>query len=170
MRNLLILLILISGNAIAGDLPATIIKDSPAFATMQEASLAGMDVANTEANGIEFGGAVVQLNGKFFYTNPVTIESEHSVNFRVLIPVGAKIVAIYHIHPILKSGLDQSDNAISMVFSEGDIDMAKKLNVPSFILCQVDKSKHEFIPGTSHITHVKDMHDRLTAISGGEKI
>jgi Domain of unknown function (DUF4329)/Prokaryotic homologs of the JAB domain len=85
--------------------------------------------------GMEFGGAIYELNGQLVATAPET-GNGHEVTLHIRIPHGAHLVALYHTHPGSQSSNED--------FSEADISVAKQLKVPSYILATRSGTIHRF--------------------------
>lgn len=73
---------------------------------------------------LEAGGEVVELKGRYYASLPES-GTANSVCIQIVVPHGARIVAIYHTHP--------GAEPIDAVFSEVDIGTAEALHIPSYI-------------------------------------
>lgn len=91
-------------------------------------------------------------NGKFSYSSPVE-QNRDNFSLRVKPDPGHAIAGIFHTHP--------SNDQASQVFSPGDIDMANRLKVPSYVLFEKDGSVRKYVPGK---TQTRDV-----AVSGSFK-
>ena len=172
MNKAILLAALITSKAFAAD-PATFVTETTAYDTEQNAVKAALSIANEKAIGVEFGGAIIKRNGSFFYTDAVTTNDMSKVSFRVLKTHDSEIVAIYHIHPktTVNNSDSKADDNASRFFSNEDVQVATKMNVHSYIFVQIDNSTHEFVPGVSHTTIVKnEATNSLDKLSAGEII
>lgn len=111
-----------------------------------------------KASNSELAAVVFQrADGKYVHSN--VIQSDHN-NFalRAQIPPGGKLAAIAHSHP----GSD--DNG--QLFSPQDIDVATRLNVPSYVRFLRDDSIRRFTPGKTATQRIQDGHFKLTVARG----
>lgn len=111
----------------------------------------------------EYGGVVYELNGKYFYTTPATVEEASQVRFEIRMLRSARLVALYHTH---------TPGAQSDLFSQCDIQVATQLRVPSYILV-LDKGEIEsYTPGTDKVYHIdsNDLDGGLIDVSRGTLI
>jgi hypothetical protein len=165
----------------AGEQPVTTVaEDAQGFDTVQAAAVAGLTVANTlAANGNEFCGAVIETDGKFYATTPVTNDKTGACYYRVAIRKGSHLVAMYHVHPKteLENVAGNKDewrtlNDQSLVFSPVDIECAAKINIPSYIYFQVSGETRVFVPGTTRTEnrHHDDGRMGTNKVSKGDKL
>ena len=109
---------------------------SDSFDSYEKAAHAALRVAMAipESTTHEFCGAVLAIEGRFYFTQPMSSGSETECTTRVPLPEGVSLAAIYHTHPqvtpILKTSVlcNARHN-----FSRLDLATAKALKVPSFI-------------------------------------
>lgn len=99
------------------------------------AVLSGLGDDSQEQAGV----ILVSPDGRYHYTTPTTSHQHDNFEVRVALQKGWKIAGIYHTHP----GKDDD----GQVFSPQDLEMAAKLNVPSYIRFLKDGSIRKYIPG-----------------------
>lgn len=91
-------------------------------------------MANPESSAHEYCGAVLAIEGRFYFTLPATSESERDCTVHVPLPEGASLAAIYHTHthivPIAQTRVLANKRSY---FSRIDQQTARALRVPSFI-------------------------------------
>lgn len=173
MKKYLVLAILISASAQAQDLPVSKAGDQPeAFNTRDEAAKAAFTVALPLSVGVEYGGAILQCGENFIFTEAVTLNHHSDVMFKIGRPVTCVVAGLYHTHPKTDTGFKDSDNNLnrqSTYFSPADIEIAKKLNLASYIGVQTDNTIRVFIPGkTPQTVQSFTGYSGLTRISSGE--
>lgn len=95
-------------------------------------------VANGGAR-FEYGGAVYELHGEFYYTAPVTICDDANDEYRIAVPPGAHVTALYHTHP--------ATHPRSFEFSATDVTVATKNRLTSYIAVVRDGQIKRFVPG-----------------------
>lgn len=111
----------------------------PSYSTQMQAVRAALNASSVHYRS-EYGGIIYELNHRYYYTRPVTLEESSEVRFKVEIVRTAHLVALYHTHP---------PGALSSLFSECDIEIADQLHVPSYILV-LDKGQiKSFVPGVT---------------------
>lgn len=118
------------------------------YKTLLQAAIAALHLAagNTNQTGTEWAGAILETPaGQFVVTAPVAGSEDH-FDLKVEIPVGDKLVGLYHTHPSNDS--TTGDNQ----FSPLDVQVATQLRVPSFIWVQRTKAVKEFTPGRSFVS------------------
>jgi proteasome lid subunit RPN8/RPN11 len=113
-------------------LPRTLVEGSPAFDSAIEAVLAVYDSVTRPFPRAEVGGAIVQRNGKFFYTTPVSTDQTMALGFRIALRQGETVVAWYHTHPADPEWSYYEKSEIEY-FSKGDVAVAKQLGVPAYV-------------------------------------
>jgi hypothetical protein len=129
----------------ADELPITRITDSPDYATVQDAACAALDRIAHPLSENEFGGAIVLHDGKYFYTEAVSTSDENGLDFRIQMHRGDKLVGMYHTHPA-ESNYTYSQLTRLAAFSIGDIVIARKLNVLSYMLDGYTMDIHVYDP------------------------
>lgn len=139
--------------ATSPEIPATILEDSPAFASMQEAAFAGLALVTARFADVEYGGVVVERGGRYFYTAPVTSHRGTELAFRILIPKDAHIVGMYHTHP--RGHIHLRDIDALAYFSSDDIEVAKRLGVVSYIAEECDRTVRMFDPSAAQNRHLE---------------
>ena len=117
-----------SCSAFADTSPPVInaIANTHMFTSVDQAAENALADANRHI-GVEYGGVIYEIAGKFYYSDPVTTNDNQAVTFRIRLQHDAHIVALFHTHPKGQNN-DQ--------FSECDIKMARTLKVPSYIVIQ----------------------------------
>ena len=126
---------------------------SDAFDTTDEAASAALHTVqdvSRETNS-EFGGLLYSFEGKVFYTDVVTDKSPGTVTLRGKMPKGAKLVGIFHTHPGMSDIAEQ--------FSQSDLDVARTLKVPSYIIATKSGHIHCFTAGIDHptLSHMQEV-------------
>jgi hypothetical protein len=106
------------------------ITDSPAYPTAQEATVAALALVSHPTAKKERGGAILLHGGLYYYTNPVDGE-EASMSFVIRKAPGDKLVALYHTHPVDPRSQEQTKR--SVLFSQGDMEVAMQLHVLSYM-------------------------------------
>jgi proteasome lid subunit RPN8/RPN11 len=121
------------------------VEDSPAFAAVTEAVLAVYAIVTQPFPRAEVGGAIVEKDGRFFYTTPVTTAETMALGFRVGLHRGEKLVAWYHTH-----GADPRWGAFERgeieSFSRNDVEIAKRLGVPAYVAIEPTRNVRVFDP------------------------
>jgi hypothetical protein len=123
------------------------ITETIAYDSQDEAAKAALTeifTTNSETSN-EFAGVIVQMNGKYFYTCPVSSGETSSFSVRAAIPHNGKIVAIFHNHP----GHEYSQLEY---FSPNDVQVAKEMNLTSYIGVNASHNIHKFVPGKSVVS------------------
>jgi len=139
--------------ATSPEVPATMLEDSPAFASMQEAAFAGLALVTARFADVEYGGVVVERSGRYFYTTPVTSHVGTELAFRILIPMDAHIVGMYHTHP--RGHINLLDIDALGYFSSNDIAIARSLGVVSYIAEECDRTVRMFDPSAARNRHLE---------------
>jgi hypothetical protein len=162
-------LFLLGSYAFAGTPDTYVRSDSPAFDTLNQAAQAALQnaVYDSRMQGFEYGGAIIQVDNKFYYTYPVTIGDPLKVEFTIKFHHTDKLVGLYHTHPENRSSLDVCDTTR---FSNEDIVMARQLKVPSYIWVEKTNSYRVFLPGQSITSLIRNEHDVLEYTSIGQAI
>jgi len=138
-------------SARASELPVSGIDSTQAgFEHMDDAAADGVKAAIASSNINEFAGAVYKKDGKFFHTIPVTQNSDGGVDYRIQMPAGAKLVAIFHTH-----GTNGNDSE----YSFSDIKTARDMNLLMYIgvirtgvMMKYDPSRDNGVYSVSHST------------------
>lgn len=92
-------------------------------------------IANNEQSGVVFKNA----DGHFAYSIPLTSARQDDFALRAQIPEGMSLAGIWHSHP--------GNDELAGFFSPADLDMADKLNVPSYIRFNKDGAIRSYTPG-----------------------
>ncbi len=138
MLRILVLAALSVSGAIAPCFAANppLATSPEAFDSYEKAARAALRVAMAipESGTHEFCGAVLAIERRFYFTEPVSSGSERECTTHVPLPPGVSLAAIYHTHPqvtpILQS---RALHTTRQYFSRMDRETARTLNVPSFI-------------------------------------
>jgi proteasome lid subunit RPN8/RPN11 len=121
------------------------VEDSPAFAAVTEAVLAVYAIVTQPFPRAEVGGAIVEKDGRFFYTTPVTTAETMALGFRIGLHRGEKLVAWYHTH-----GADPRWGAFERgeieSFSRNDVEIAKQRGVPAYVAIEPTRNVRVFDP------------------------
>lgn len=147
MRTLA-LLCLVAAPAFASDttsLPRTMVEDSPAFDSAAAAVLAVFATVTLPFPRTEVGGAIVERDGNFFYTTPVTTAEAMALGFRIGLHRGEKLVAWYHTHGADPRWDDYRRGEIDW-FSKQDVAIATQLGVPAYLAIEPTRSVRVFDP------------------------
>lgn len=93
-------------------------------------------------DGIEHAAAIYSLEGVLHVSEFHSSGSSRGVAaYRILVPRGSRVVALVHNHPA------EGENDHSEVFTSADIEAAKALNVPSFIIVEKTGQVLRYVPG-----------------------
>jgi proteasome lid subunit RPN8/RPN11 len=126
-------------------LPRTLVEGSPAFDSVTDAVLAVYDSVTQPFPRAEVGGAIVQKDGKFFFTTPVTTDQTKALGFRLALHEGETLVAWYHTHPADPLWGWYARDELEF-FSKGDVEVAKKLGVPAYVAIEPTRNVRVFDP------------------------
>jgi hypothetical protein len=118
--------------------PASLLTEVVPYETLNDAAKAAEAVAMPLSKVYEYGGVLVERNGKFFFTDPVTSGRVGEIKVRALIPAGSHLAALYHTHP---------GNGCGRLFSREDVETATGMRLPSYIGAVADGSVRLFAPG-----------------------
>jgi Domain of unknown function (DUF4329) len=114
----------LSTSALAQDLPVSSLSSSECYKSPDLAAVAGLDEAEKANSRLEFAGAIVEKNGNFCYTSPVSNRDDGSFKVRLQFPKDYRLVALFHTHP---------DHPNSEFFSKADVDVATSTRLVSYI-------------------------------------
>ncbi|HXT02209.1 MAG TPA: DUF4329 domain-containing protein [Elusimicrobiota bacterium] len=149
-------LLLLSAAAAAADLPLSVVSETESYASADQAAIAALRRAMPLSENFENGGVVVERDGSFFYSEPVSNGQTGHIRFRAGVRKGDRLVALYHTHP--------SSEPDSRMFSWDDVAEAKKLDVNSYIGVLGDGTVRFFDP---HRTPTRPYDQPGTNISPG---
>jgi hypothetical protein len=123
----------------------TLDPNSPVFQTPDGAAAA---VSKMFANlpGEQSAACILRPDGTYGYSTISPQQEESHFEMRVALPKDHKLACVIHSHP----GNDQD----GQYFSSDDIDVANKLNVPSFIRFNRDDSIRRYTPGQTKTTSI----------------
>jgi proteasome lid subunit RPN8/RPN11 len=111
--------------AAARELPTSRVTETQAYAGADQAAVAALRIAMPLSQDYENGGAIIERDGAFYYSDPVSNGDTGHIVFKAAFPEGGRLAAIYHTHP--------SSEEDSRMFSWDDVNEARKLNVDSYI-------------------------------------
>lgn len=141
MNLLTALCLAVSPTAAAGELPrAELAPDAPVYATVDAAARAALSQAMPLSRNHEYGGVILESQGLYYFTAPVSNGRTGEIRFTALVPSSYRIAAIYHTHP------DESEDTLK--FSPNDVEQAKSLGARSYIGVLRDRSIRVFDPAT----------------------
>jgi len=106
--------------------------DTLPFDTLDQAAVAAEQACEKISfdSGYEFGGVLLERDGKYYYTIATTSKLPDHFEIRAAFPSTYKLAGLYHSHP----GTD----ADSRWFSPEDVRVAGVLRVPSYIGVQFE--------------------------------
>jgi proteasome lid subunit RPN8/RPN11 len=106
--------------------------DTLPFDTLDQAAVAAEQACEKISfdSGYEFGGVLLERDGKYYYTIASTSKDPTHFEIRAAFPSTYKLAGLYHTHP----GTD----ADSRWFSPEDVRVAGVLRVPSYIGVQFE--------------------------------
>lgn len=135
------LLLALSLTAAAKDLPeAVLAPDAPAYASVDDAARAALLKAMPLSRSHEHGGVILESEGRYYFTEPVTNGRTGEIRFAAMVPSTHRIAAVYHTHP------DEGEDTLK--FSANDVAQARSLGARSYIGVLRDRSIRVFDPGT----------------------
>lgn len=127
---------------------------SEAYPTQEAAAIAAVNACIDRSTAFEYAGGIYQDHGQFFYTVPYSSGSERDVEtFKLRVPKSARLVALYHTHPM--TGLP-GDN--SEFISDADISTANNMGIASYV--GILKT-HKIVVYIPHITPIVFKQDSL---------
>lgn len=126
-------------------LPRTMVEDSPSFASVEAAVLAAYATVTQPFPRAEVGGAIVERDGKFFYTTPVGTGETMALGFRIGLHRGETLVAWYHTHGA-DPGWGAFERGEMEWFSKYDVEVAKRLGVPAYVAIEPTRNVRVFDP------------------------
>lgn len=113
--------------------------NATAYASLDEAAVAALKVSVSQSQKIEFAGCLFTDQSKFYFTTPVNSGGEDSFRAACLAPADLKLVGLFHTHPF---GAEYGVSA-------ADIQVAKQLNVTSYVAFIEQNEAVKYIPGRS---------------------
>jgi hypothetical protein len=114
------------------DIPFTAVNERVSYDSIDEAAIAALTAVSHPFSRYEFGGMIVERDGRFYFTEAVSTHSVDSVTFRKVKVAYEKVVAVYHTHPIPASMLYDSAS-LAMRFSPADAEYVKASGFISYI-------------------------------------
>lgn len=144
------LLSLMLSTAVAADPPVTGVANSTAYDSIEEAVIAAFEPLVQPFAKEEVGGAIIERDGQFYFTQAVSIGVRSRLDLAVELRKGDTLVALYHTHP-----LQVSTNALSLKlleqFSADDMRIARELNVRSYIAEEAGRTLRVFDPEAKYV-------------------
>lgn len=124
-------------------LPSALGDGYVTYPSADQAAMAAL--RSIQEKHVETGGAVLfnPQAGHYAYTQPVGKNDTGHFSAAVQVPPGWQMAALFHTHPV---------GARSTEFSPDDIDMARQLKVPSYILPLYDGKVRSFDPASSPVS------------------
>lgn len=165
MTFLTALALFVSLPSVAMERPkAALLPDAAAYAYADDAATAALRKAMPLSGTLEYGGAILESKGRFYFTEPVTSGRTGEISFSVLVPSTHRIAGIYHTHP------DESED--TLLFSDNDVAQAKSLGARSCIGVLRDRSIRVYDPGFMRTHRRAQAGTRLSGaeIAAGEVI
>jgi proteasome lid subunit RPN8/RPN11 len=106
--------------------------DTLPFDTLDQAAVAAEQACEKISfdSGYEFGGVLLERDGKYYYTIASTSKDPTHFEIRAAFPSTYKLAGLYHSHP--------GTNEESRWFSPEDVRVAGVLRVPSYIGVQFE--------------------------------
>jgi hypothetical protein len=104
----------------------------------------------------EYATAIIKTASGYMFA-PLTKGDDDSFTLRVSLHKGDKLVALLHSHP--------GDNKSTEIFSRNDVEVATKMNLPSYIYIVKSKQVKEYIPGTDVVSTTKTSTGTLVALN-----
>jgi len=120
-------------------------KLSSGETSLEDAAISALRLSVRKSVRIEYGGCLFRQTTAditaFYFTEPATNHSPDDFAITCELPSGAKLVGIYHTHPL---------GSIPGI-STNDIDVAKKLNVTSFVAFIDQGTIMSYVPGKTRV-------------------
>lgn len=105
--------------AVAAQCPPIVF--GPPHASRDEVAIATLHSVFSDNDAYEWGGFLIEQNGAFRASKPVTQRARSEVNYCILLPRNAKLAGLYHTH------------VANAAFSPRDRRNAARAGVPSYI-------------------------------------
>lgn len=113
-------------SALAAALAVSALDPSQAgFPTPDAAALAALAEARAASRAYEYGGALFERDGLYYYTTPATEKESDALDLRIRLPADARLKALYHTHP----GTDPG----ALEISGGDINAARAVRGAMYV-------------------------------------
>jgi hypothetical protein len=120
-------------------------KLSIAETSLEDAAVSALRLSVKRSVRIEYGGCLFRQTTAdvtaFYFTEPATNYSPDDFAITCELPSGAKLVGLFHTHPI---------GSVPGI-STNDIDVAKKLNITSFVAFIDQGTIMRFVPGKTRV-------------------
>jgi hypothetical protein len=118
---------------------------SSAETSLEDAAISALRLSVKRSMRLEYGGCLFRKTTgdvtAFYFTEPATNHSPDDFAITCEIPSGAKLVGLYHTHPL---------GSVPGI-STNDIDVAKKLNVTSFVAFIDQGIIMSYVPGKTRV-------------------
>jgi proteasome lid subunit RPN8/RPN11 len=163
MNKIMILALLFIRVAFAADPLTQPIPNQNGFDTMDMAATEALKECIKLSTKFEYGGVILEWNGKFYFTNPITSKSDKEIGtFRIAFYKGSKVVGLYHTHP---PGFN------SDIFSSSDVKFADDKSWVSYIAV-INESKSRVLRYTPGKTSKEIKHHLITEgeVSDGDPV
>jgi proteasome lid subunit RPN8/RPN11 len=138
-RGYLVAVALAAAPALAGMPVSTLPVQPQAFDTLDDAAKAAEAVAMPLSASFEYGGVILEHDGRYYFTQPVTSHERTHLTSAAAIPNGYHLAALFHSHP--------GSDGVGAFFSTTDVSTAEALHVPSYIGVLADGTVRRFRPG-----------------------
>lgn len=96
------------------------------YATQQEAMAAAAHAVIAVSTDYESGGAIYQEGASYHFSAPVTADRTTEIDYRVALPHGATLVALFHSHP--------GHTGTASDFSDSDKVLQAHMHLPLYVL------------------------------------
>ncbi len=128
-----------------------LVLSAPATAaTLEDTARSALAACATQSGNEAAGVIIATADGEYRFTVPAA-GNRDSFRLSFTLKHGEHLAALFHTHPGRDSGAEY--------FSDNDIQVARQLGVPSFILVTDSGTVREFIPGVTSVTHGARMRD-----------
>lgn len=139
--------------------------DTLAYDTLDQCAIAAEQATEQISfhSGYEFGGVLLEKDGKFYYTIAGTSKQPTHFELRVGFPSTYHMVGLYHTHP------QGTEGETSRWFSVEDVRVAKTLRVPSYIGVEYEQGAvRRYIPNVTRTGPEMNAHYSRGQIALGE--
>jgi hypothetical protein len=113
--------VLLLAPSLAAARPCPPIVFGPPHDSLDEAAIATLHTLFRNNDRFESGGFLIEQDGYFRSSKPVTQRARTEVSYCILLPRGARLAGLYHTH------------VVNAAFSPRDRDNAERARVPSYI-------------------------------------
>jgi hypothetical protein len=134
----------IVGTSIASSLPISSSTSSQTgFDSLDAAAKYAEKLAMDLSKDYEFGGALYEREGKYFFTTAVTNKNSYKVDYQISLPKGAKMIGMYHTHP--------DSSPYSDAFSVSDIETANRMMMTMYVGVVSKNHTLKYDPQKDHV-------------------